>query len=102
MDKTNLPELTGSAKQISWANDLRAAFIDQQEGTNYGAFTDLFEIVEALKAVDFGGQFDNENEAYESLRDYIVKTQLSAKWWIEARNNRGIQLETIADWAKNL
>ena len=73
----NLPELTGSPKQIKWAEDLRGEYLQKYQKdvafklSNSGKFKgDVKGCEPVLKAVS-----------------NVTNAHSEAKWWIENRNN---------------
>ncbi len=73
-EDANLPELTGSKKQIAWATDIRAkaAFAINEMRAKIAANTNTSEI--NLKQI----------AAVESVLDELC-SRSSAKWWIDNR-----------------
>lgn len=74
-EDANLPELTGSEKQIAWATDIRAkaAFAINEMRAKIAANTNTSEI--NLKQI----------AAVESVLDEL-RSHSSAKWWIDNRD----------------
>ena len=74
-----LPELTGTAKQISWANEIRNNFI---AGLNY-AFSANAESVNdgSSKAID-----SKRISEYYALTESILQGVHYSSWWIDRRN----------------
>ena len=76
-DKMEMAKLEGSEKQVAWANDIRS------------------KMVEGFKMVDYlNEEFKkSENEITKKALYYInaatkrIKTETSAKWFIDNRNN---------------
>lgn len=97
-----LPELTGSEKQVSWANTLRLKRLEEfeevdkiiaegQEWVGESSLIHYFtkEEIEALSA-----QEDAET-AYQRLRavmaeiyEYLISQKTKAAWWIDTRQKR--------------
>lgn len=86
-----MPALTGTPKQVTWAESLRARFIELSE-------KDFQHYLNILKRYeDEGNEKDaaklNENiQLYEKTRNYILLHISNASWWIE---NRGDAEKTI-------
>ena len=100
----NIPDLTtGSPKQISWADSLRADFFEGNSKL-YGFLGDVSEIVDALTAVgaDDKVKFSSVDEAKDQVKTYVLNNQLSAKWWIDARSNAQAQRDALKAWAATL
>jgi hypothetical protein len=71
-----LPELTGSEKQVAWANQLRLNFITNVEKL----VEDLSSRQEYLECLDI-----KLNEIY-NLRDWTIKNKNEAKFYIDNRD----------------
>ncbi len=76
----DLPALTGSAKQITWADALRASGI-----VELGTATDMF------RDADYLAKFDDETRStiLRTVADYEaeVTAETSAGWWIDRRDS---------------
>lgn len=73
----DLPELTGSPKQIKWAEDIRDEYIGK------------YQVEVAFKLSNGGrGQGDVKGCApvLEAVAN-VTNAHLEAKWWIDNRNN---------------
>jgi len=102
---SGLPELTGSPKQIAWAETLRAAFLKSLDGVDeLSAARDAFEyhLFEGVEVVE-GSQiwkFQYSPEAEQEMRDAgaLIKSEprerSEARWWIDNRNQSGRQYYT--------
>ena len=66
-----MKKLTGSEKQIKWAEDIRKNFVKKIGGTTKE---------ECESATDYPEDFDHE--VFQNLIEIILK-QESASWWIE-------------------
>lgn len=72
----NLPELTGSEKQINWAMTIRAQKL-----------TDLDKMFGDLNAKITDEQMRSKNQiAYQAARN-VLTSKTEAKYWIDNRNN---------------
>lgn len=92
----------GSDKQRAWADSLRLELL-QDKSSNYITLIDMDAICSALMADNCPeGKFANFDEAKKSVIDYTLRTQLSAKWWIDARGNQEMQQAVIDAWAKSI
>lgn len=71
-----LPTLTGSEKQVSWANTIRQKALDEltSDGT--------------------------DNEEYMNYIRWLLNTKTSATWWIDRRNHGGMMIlrETVNEY----
>lgn len=71
----DLPELTGSEKQIAWAITLRQQLLDEING-----ISDL-EKKTLLK------RYGITDEDIQKIKQYIIETKTSAKYYIDRRHN---------------
>lgn len=72
--KMELPELSGSEKQVAWANTIRMDFIKFVKGK--------VESEEAQKLESYSDE--NKNEVLQAL-DNFVKANTEAEYWIDNR-----------------
>jgi hypothetical protein len=79
-----MPELTGSEKQIAWAEQIRAKQIDQLNQATAKMNTRDQVLTDAPDKI----------ELYDLTVKVIddIKNETSAKWWIENRDCSGIEL----------
>lgn len=92
----------GTDKQRAWAESLRLELL-QDKSSNYLTLIDMDAICSALMAGNCPeGKFANFDEAKKSAIDYTLRTQLSAKWWIDARGNQEMQQAVLTAWAAQL
>lgn len=115
------PALTGTEKQITWANDIRARFIRDtrtidapqvisnlatlldDRSFEFAALKNPRKIAAALTAARCPeGIFQTADAAIKSVIDYTVKNRPAAKWWIEARDKEQPQTDVLNAWAKAL
>lgn len=82
-----LPELTGTEKQIAWANVLRQNAIKE--------FKVLKEHIKDEFLAETFGMLSSRDFA-EMLFNRILKRETTAKWWIE--NAREASVNEIAQW----
>lgn len=80
-----LPELTGSKKQVAWANTLRIDFIERinsmlEVNEKNGKKSILFWSVDGKAA-------RVKNETFEDILYYAMQNKTDAKFWIDNRNN---------------
>lgn len=86
--ETSLPYLTGTEKQIVWANKIRNEFLDSLEEFRARIETDAKAAYEANKAP--ADKIDAEYEKAMSLMNETKKYLIShncAHWWIDNRHN---------------
>lgn len=90
-EEMDLPELSGTEKQVAWANTLR---VKQLEKLN-----ERFEKIEAVlkeKGIDVvPGENIKMGEVAEAL-EYFIHSHTDAKYWIESRD-RSITLRNVMD-----
>ena len=72
-----LPELTGTEKQIAWANTIRVKVFEQ-----YSKVTESFTKFTPEKQNQCAEEFEKLNE----VADYLFNNKLSASFWIEHRD----------------
>jgi len=72
-----LIELTGSDKQVQWANSIRAEFVERMQ-----------------ERIDRRVAHDDRQKALAALTA-AVNTQDTAKWWIDHRSNLSAALNPI-------
>ena len=112
------PALTGTEKQIKWAEDIRARFIRDtrtidapqvisnlatlldDRSFEFAALKNPRKITAALTAArcpeDY---FTDAAAAIKSVIEYTVKNRPAAKWWIEARHREQPQTDLLTAWA---
>lgn len=71
-----LPELTGSPKQIAWANTLRQQFID------------LFDSLGDREIKHLCGYYEIKEEDITKLKHYILENKTQARYYIDSRHDR--------------
>jgi len=76
----NLPQLTGSPKQITWADDIRAQ-----------------AIVDTIGRAEGRGATPEQIEQTRQIITIIVDNHTDARWWID--RNEGAHM-FAADWAQ--
>lgn len=87
-----LPILTGTEKQVAWANTIRQKFIDDATG-------DLKSTV--ISYIKWGGEVDNDmtkDELFE-IRSWILENRTEARYWID---NREDNIKLIFDEKPNV
>lgn len=81
--ENGMPELQGSPKQITWAVQLRATYIEKTaayaEGLRSKIRCRTEEGKESPKTVD-------KLLTFEATKEYILKNITNSKWWIDSRN----------------
>ena len=91
----DLPELTGSNKQIAWAMKIRQEFIDWGESVSKPEIEDIIEDCEDYHRIvaDMG--------LVQAAMAFVLDKH-SAHWWIESRNsiNSIIIVDTVAEIVK--
>ena len=86
-----MPALTGTPKQVTWAESLRARFVELSE-------KDFQHYLNNLKRYEDEGnekaaaELNKALQRFEKTRNYILQHISSASWWIE---NRGDTEKTI-------
>lgn len=79
--KLELPELSGSEKQVAWANTLRCKAIERYENQ-------IEKIEQSVEKSDtkfkFYG-FSTTREEFSEAMTYILETKTTAKYWIDSR-----------------
>ena len=95
--KAGLPELTGTPKQIVWAEQLRAEFIENADRFWNETKEYIEDMPEKIKRREAEGK-PTENyiarmerasktvAQFESVRNYILNTKNEAKFWIDSRD----------------
>lgn len=105
-EEYELPELTGSEKQVSWANTLRLKRLEEfdevdeiirkgREWVGVGSLVDYLtkEEIEALaKQGDDKIIYDRLRSLMAEIYDYLLTQKTRAAWWIDTRQK---QLEDI-------
>lgn len=79
-----LPDLTGSEKQVAWANTLRQALIEGFERMLDGSISE-----------SVAKRHDITIERLRVLLDHILTTKTSASWYIESR---GFGIAEVISW----
>ena len=102
-----LPQLTGSAKQVQWAETLRMQFVDGIDAVieHYKSIADYVashakeDAAYAVKSAEilkqdidtwngvFGDQRSITPEAVSAVINYILTIEISASFWIDKRNS---------------
>lgn len=87
-----LPELVGSPKQITWAEQLRAGYIESS-----GKELDdiLMEIERSKEAGKYTEGDDLGAKRFEATRTYMLTTISSAHWWIDNRGSLVTGMEQV-------
>lgn len=80
----DLPELTGSEKQIAWATELRNKFVKASEEMSEKRKEEMAKLA---------------GMEYPVVIDRIIKSKTESHWWIE---NRELKIGTIVDAAKEI
>lgn len=87
-----LPELVGSPKQITWAEQLRARYVESS-GTE---MDDMLDVVRRRKEAGKGSdKHELAAKRFEATRTYILTTISSASWWIDNRNSLVTGMEQV-------
>jgi hypothetical protein len=81
----DLPELTGSEKQVAWAQDIRRGMLQTQIAVPFGAL---------ITRANLAGQGANIAPAFVKLNDQMahVLSLSSAKFWID---NKNVSLKSV-------
>lgn len=77
---TDLPLLTGSPRQIAWAEQLREKMIGE-----------MVRYVDALKPAPGHEQDAAFAQRYETLAQ-MIRNKTDAGWWIDGRTDGGVTL----------
>ena len=81
--ENGLPELQGSSKQITWAEQLRSTYIEKTvayaEGLRNKIRVRAEEGKESPKTTD-------KLLTFEAIKEYILNNITNSKWWIDSRN----------------
>lgn len=92
-EEMNLPELTGSPKQIAWANTLRDERLEQEKAC-YEANIRHNELL-LKEQPERQKEFEQANkelaESEKEYREYLI-SHTESKWWIDKRNWDGTEL----------
>lgn len=72
-----LPELTGTEKQVAWANTIRKRFIDQYE--------QVIEKAEQIKLESPKSKVANTIDEFQKVFDYVLNNKVKASYWIDNR-----------------
>lgn len=87
-----LPELVGSTKQITWAEHLRARYIESSG-------EELDDMLNVIRRREEAGEGTDEDELaakrFEATRTYILMTTSSAHWWIDNRDSLLTGMERV-------
>lgn len=75
-----LPELAGTEKQVSWANDLRLKIIG-----NLTAYLKKLERYMVEKRIEFAPNTDVKIEELHNALDWFMISKTEAKYWIDIR-----------------
>jgi len=78
-----LPELTGSEKQVAWANSLRLDFVCQYE-KELTKMNDIIQNADKEKQPEMIAQ----KKSFCDAMDYAVNTKTDARYWIDSRDKR--------------
>lgn len=108
----NMPQLTGSEKQISWANDIRDGFLSDGGLTleNKHNFMDAGENAEMFKMLlgpegydKWRGELANNAKFITHAREFAA-TKTDSRWWIDHRvtthNNSTDMYQEYGSWLK--
>lgn len=101
-EEYELPELTGSEKQVNWANTLRLKRLEEfdevdeiirkgREWVGVGSLVDYLtkEEIEALaKQGDDKIIYDRLRSLMAEIYDYLLTQKTKAAWWIDTRQKR--------------
>lgn len=86
-----LPDITGTPKQVAWANTLRQEFIDK---------VNKIDENELKKYERLSGELHGLKESeVKCIIDYMLLNKIDAKYWIE---NRGKVIQLIVTERKNV
>ena len=81
----DLPELTGTERQVSWANTLRQAWIKTADGYVENGKTNIkkFKETDPDKAIEV----EKELAIVMTAIDNILKAKTAARYWIDSRDS---------------
>lgn len=89
-----IPTLTGTVKQIAWAEEIRNKFEDKIE-------EEIEQREKRIKKLkDIGENTDKVTETLEKIKatnDYILANYTDSKWWIELRMFAMVAMSLIND-----
>ena len=89
-----MKELVGSEKQVKWANDLRNKFIEKIEELKEQCKKD--QDLQILKDYFYCEGFEDENkvsiELIDNTLNHILETKIDAKWYIDNRFEKSINI----------
>ena len=77
------PELTGTPKQVAWANDIREKMVEGMKQALEHRIYMLRKYHSEQVSKEMIEKFQKENL---ELLKYMVETKTSAKWYIDNRN----------------
>lgn len=87
-----LPELAGSPKQITWAEQIRARYIE----SSGKEMDDMLDVIRRRKEAGKGtDKYELAAKRFEATRTYILMTTSSAHWWIDNRSNLVTGMEQV-------
>ena len=87
-----LPELVGSPKQITWAEQLRAGYIE----SSGKELDDMLAVLQQLKeAGEKTDEYELGVKRFEATRTYMLTTISSAHWWIDNRGSLVTGMEQL-------
>jgi len=97
-----LPELSGSEKQVNWANTIRLTFIEKIQSV----ITRLEESEAAREryARSFERRFgikEDSLSAYYGIMNYSIAQKTSARYWIDNRDFNNAMMECLFDEYRN-
>lgn len=89
VDDAGCAQLTGSPKQIEWANSIRAKFI------NY--------VNARVKELKTTAKYDSNNadkyfehiKMFKDTLNYVLSTKTESKWWIDHRTYSGMAWDSF-------
>ena len=92
--ENNLPELTGSVKQVAWAHTIRKSMIESVEGAVNPSklmgdalyYVNMYRKQKQLSAVTDRAWLEKKYEEGKAAFQTHLKTETSAKYFIDARN----------------
>lgn len=72
-------ELTGSEKQLNWAEQIKSDFVEQTEE----CLANL-----SLRALNGNRRAEADLERYKKAYNAILNSALEASWWIDTRSSQ--------------
>jgi len=85
----SLPELTGTEKQVAWANTIRVEYLNK-----------ILEVINDSCSDNFEDNDKSEKDEYRAKRiapiDFLIQNHTDARFWIDNRQGSYRSIELIA------